>query len=69
MNIALTIEQQEALWRGQRVVVTIGDEECVLIRKEVFQQLTYDASPWTPAEMDSLAQHALDSADNPEPIQ
>ena len=69
MNIALTSEQKAALSRGERVEVTVGEEECVLVRREVFQRLTYDDSPWTPEEMDAMAQHAFDSADNAEPIE
>lgn len=69
MNITLTSEQKAALSRGERVEITVGDEKCVLVHREVFQRLTCDDSPWTPEEMDSLAQHAFDSADNPEPIE
>jgi hypothetical protein len=61
--MSLTLEQLEAVRRGQSVHLSEGDTDLVVLRADVFERLrglVYDDSPWTDEEMDLLA---LEDAD------
>jgi hypothetical protein len=61
--MSLTLEQLEAVRRGQSVRLSEGDTDLVVLRADVFERLrglVYDDSPWTDEEMDLLA---LEDAD------
>jgi hypothetical protein len=57
----LTAEQERAIHSGKTVQVSVGGEECILLRKDVFERgEALDFSPWTAEEIDLLAAEAAD---------
>ena len=57
----LTAEQERAVQSGQAVPVRVGGAECILLRKDVYEQgEAVDFTPWTPEEMDLLAGETAD---------
>jgi hypothetical protein len=67
----LTNAQQETLSRGEEVDLDVDDTPCVLVRRDVWEKVKrlYDDSEWTEGELDALAGHAVDSADDCGPIE
>ena len=64
--MVLTAEQLQALEKGEPVPVTVGQTECVLIRKDRFRgtnTLTYDASDWSEEELSAVAEQMFDELD------
>jgi hypothetical protein len=61
----LTAEQLEALQRGEPVPITIGQTECVIVRKDRFPRVrsAYDDSEWSDEEMASLAEQMFEDLD------
>ena len=62
----LTAEQLDAVEKGEPVPVTVGQTECLLIRKDRFRSvrpLTYDASDWTEDELSAVAEQMFDELD------
>lgn len=67
----LTSEQMQAIQNGEPVPVTVGQTECVLVRKDRFRQMRqpdYDDSEWSEGEMTQLAQQMFDDLDHAEKI-
>lgn len=67
----LTSEQVQAIQNGEPVPVTVGQTECVLVRKDRFRQMqrpAYDDSEWSEGEMTQLAQQMFDDLDHAEKI-
>jgi hypothetical protein len=57
----LTPDQKRAIRSGRPVQVSVGGAECILLRKDVYEQAeSLDFSPWTPEEMDLLAAETAD---------
>jgi hypothetical protein len=56
-HMELTQAQIEAVTRGKAVAVNVAGQECVLVRKDAYEthQPESDATPWTKAEIDLLA--------------
>jgi hypothetical protein len=56
----LNMEQQEAVASGVPVMLNVAGTECVLVRRDIYLRLdpAYDACPWTPEEMNLLADEA-----------
>jgi hypothetical protein len=56
----LNIEQQKAVASGAPVMLNVAGTECVLVRRDIYLRLDpdYDAGPWTPEEMNLLADEA-----------
>ena len=54
----LTAEQERSLSEGDAVPVTIGQTDCVLLRKDVYERVRrvveYDDAPWSAAEKGAL---------------
>ena len=70
--MTLTPEQTRAIQNGQAVSVTVDQNECVVVRKDVFQKirrLAYDDSDWSEAEMEAVAADMFDALDEAERIQ
>ena len=68
----LSKQQLDALKNGQPVPVIVGETECVVVRKDVFQTLRqgeYDDGEWTEAEMSAAAVEMFDGLDNPDTIE
>jgi len=59
-NMLLTHEQQQAIASGKAVALIVGGAECVLLRRDIYFRLDpdYDAGPWTPEEINLLADEA-----------
>ena len=58
--MVLSSAQQNAVINGEPLALTVGDTECVLLRKDIYLKLDpeHDFGPWTAAEMDLLADEA-----------
>ncbi len=68
----LSAEQLQAIQKGEAVVLTVDETECVLVRRDVFQKIQqgpYDDSDWTEGEMSALAEQMFDELDHPQKIQ
>ena len=52
--------QQKAVENGEPVDVNVAGTECVLLRRDIYLRLgrEYDAGPWSPEEMNLLADEA-----------
>lgn len=62
--IELTAEQSQAIASGENPPVVVDpttQTTYVLVRKDVYEQLAYDDSPWTDEERDMLRAEALDA--------
>ncbi len=69
--MVLTAEQIQAIQDGKPVPVTVGQTECVLIRRDRFRgtgPLAYDASDWTEEELSAVAEQVFDELDHAEKI-
>jgi len=67
----LTAEQLQAIQNGIPVPVTVGQTECVLVRKDRFREMqrpAYDDSDWSEEEMTLLAEQMFDDLDHAEKI-
>jgi hypothetical protein len=67
----LTSEQRAALEGGHPVACVLDHTECVVVRKDIFEQMrrvAYDDRELTPEEMIALAERAFDDADTAGPI-
>jgi hypothetical protein len=61
MTVAHTAEQERAVRTGQAVQVSVGNAECILLRKDAFERgEEVDYSPWTQEEMDLLPAETAD---------
>jgi len=69
----LSSEQQQAVEQGQPVPIVLSGTECIVIRKDIFEQsrqpCAYDSSDWTDEELAALAAQTFAMLDNPEKIQ
>lgn len=56
----LSMEQQQAVEKGEAITVTVGGTECVVVRRDVYLRLDpdYDPGSWTIEEMNLLADEA-----------
>ena len=56
----LNIEQQKAVENGEAVPLNVAGTECVLVRKDIYLRMDpdYETGPWTPEEMNLLADEA-----------
>ena len=70
MAMILTAEQLVAIQQGEPVPITVGQTECVLVRKDRFQEVrpAYDDSEWSDDEMARLAEQMFDDLDHAEKI-
>jgi hypothetical protein len=60
-DMKLTAEEERAFQSGQAVQVKVGEAECILLRKDVYERgEPVDFSPWTPEEMGLLAAETAD---------
>jgi hypothetical protein len=69
--MTLTSDQLAALKSGQVVPCLLGQTECVVIRKDIFERMQrarYDDSDWTPEEMLAMAERTFDDADQAGPL-
>jgi len=67
----LTSEQVQAIQKGEPVPVTVGQTECVLVRKDRFREMyppAYDDSEWSEGETTLLAEQMFDDLDHAEKI-
>ncbi len=67
----LTTDQKRGIERGEAVPVTVGQTECVVIRKDVFDQVKtslYEDSELTDDELSAIAARTLDDLDSAGPI-
>lgn len=66
-------QQQQALEHGEAVPVVIGETQCVVLRRDVYERvrkvLEYDDSEWSDEEMRLLATRTFEDADAAEPIE
>ena len=70
--MTLTSEQTVAIQNGQAVSVTVDQTECIVLRKDVFQEIwqsAYDDSEWTDVEMEAVAAEMFDALDDAEKTQ
>ncbi len=68
----LTAQQRIDLEAGEPVPCTFDRTECIVVRKDVFEQMkrnAYDDSEWTPEEMLAIADRTFEEADRDEAIQ
>lgn len=73
----LTADQLKAVGDGLPVPVVIDHTECVIIRRDVFEQAQkedasktlYDDSDWTDDELRALAGRTVEDADTAGPIE
>jgi hypothetical protein len=68
----LTGEQEEAVQNGKVVPVHIGNAECVVVRKDIYERVKavlYDDGEMTDDELHAIAAHTLDDLDSAGPIQ
>ncbi len=57
----LTAEQQQAVRAGHAVPVNVGNVECMVMRKDVYERgEEFDYTPWTDEEIELLASEAAD---------
>lgn len=60
--------QQQALEHGEAVPVVIGETECVVLRRDVYERvrkvLEYDDSEWSDEEIRLMAARTFADADN-----
>ena len=69
--MTLTSKQTRAIQNGQAVSVTVEQTECVVLRKDIFQQIrhrAYDDSDWSDAEMEAVAAEMFDALDDAEKL-
>ena len=64
----LNPDQKLALDHGQPVPLVIDDTDCIVIKREVYEQ-TQASLDWTPEQMDLLAAEAAERLDRAEPIE
>ena len=68
----LSNQQLDAAKGGAAVRFTAGDTEFVIVRADLFEQVThppYDDEDWTEDEMRSLAARTFEDADTAGPIE
>ncbi|HLW67685.1 MAG TPA: hypothetical protein VKS79_20380 [Gemmataceae bacterium] len=59
--MTLTAEQERAIQEGHAVVVTVGGQPCVVVRKDIYDRAEkMDYGPWTDDEMNLLAAETAD---------
>lgn len=58
--MVLNLEQQKAVANGEPIALTVGETECVLVRRDIYLRLDpdYDTGPLTLEEMNLLADEA-----------
>ncbi len=66
----LTAEQLQAVQHGEFVPITVGQTECVLVRKDRIQRIrtAYDDGDWSDEERADLAEQMFDALDHAEKI-
>ena len=67
----LTAEQLRAIQQGEPVAITVGQTECVVVRKDCFREMqppTYDDSDWSEEELSLLAERMFDDLDRAEKV-
>ena len=70
MNV--TPEQLQSIRDGQAISITVGQTECVVVRKDVFRRIqehAYNDGDWSDDEMSALALNMFDGLDDPQVIQ
>lgn len=69
--MVLTEQQEEAVRHGEAVSIRIGEAECVVVRKDVYDRVkvtAYDDSEITVDELHAIAARTLDDLDSAGPI-
>jgi hypothetical protein len=65
----LSIDQRSSLVKGEPVRVEENGLECVIVRADVFEQISnHGTDAWTPEEMRLLAMRTFEDADSAGPI-
>lgn len=70
MNVSK--EQIQAIEQGKAVSIMVGETDCVVIRRDVYekaQRFAYDDGDWSAKEIEALAADMFDGLDNPQKIQ
>lgn len=67
--MTLTTEQRQAIENGETVPVTVGETECVIVRKDVYDQICAACDQSLPAEVVAgLVEDTMDEYDADDPL-
>ena len=56
--MVLNLAQRKTVDDGLPLTLNVEGTECVLLRRDIFLRLEVDTGPWTPDEMNMLADEA-----------